>query len=965
MQQWTERAHDSQLSSDLRHWMMEISQTDHPRYPLLRHVFGHSDYLSQLVIHYPQWLHGYIQEGADAIYAHSIASLRDAQWYYDTKALMHLLRHEKKRLALTVALADLDEAWELSQITRALSEFAQTSLTITIDSLLVQAVRRGQVILPNTHKPSKDSGIIILGMGKLGGYELNYSSDIDLIIFYEPEKLTYLGRQTEQRFMHKLAHDLVAVMHERTQHGYVFRTDLRLRPDPASTPPAINIDAAYYYYESVGQNWERAAMIKARPVAGDIAAAERFLKTLHPFMWRRNLDFASINDIHSLKRQMDSLNNAQISVAGHNVKLGVGGIREIEFYAQIFQLIWGGRETVLRTRATCETLEQLSAFGLVSHHDKTVLVTAYTFYRKLEHRLQMIADEQTHTIGETDEDVAHIASFMGFEHVDDFCSVLMGHVQLVHELYAASFRGVSDTESPILGESGNLVFTGTLHDPGTLKTLKRMGYRDAEKISATIMSWHHGSRRATRSKRARELLTELMPLILKRLSETVDADVAFANFDGFLSNLPTGVQLFSLFDVNPHLLNLISEIMGSAPALAHQLSKMPELLDAVVYGDFYQHLPEYADLKMQLDEYGSKTDDFETNLNQLRRFNSEKHFQAGVQLLKNMITRDEAGQFLSDLADISVQKALDMVMADFERTHGVITGARFAVLSLGGLGSQEMTFGSDIDLIFLYDTTDPDAISDGEKQHTASVYFNRMAQRLVSVISSMGREGRLYDVDTRLRPSGEQGMLAVHINSFEQYFRELAWTFEFMALVKGRACVGDQSLCVQIDQIREGILRQPRDKDMILTDAAHMRERVYEAHNTQNPWDVKHVRGGLIDLDFIAQSLCLTHAIALGTPLIRSTRDVLEALYEIGVLHEQQWVELDEAHNLLSNILSILRLCSMQPQQLQEDNRGLKDLLVKATGASNFNDLRSRMIHVEQVVMTQYIDLLNLPTLKG
>jgi glutamate-ammonia-ligase adenylyltransferase len=585
--------------------------------------------------------------------------------------------------------------------------------------------------------------------------------------------------------MNKLAHELVSIMQDRTKDGYVFRTDLRLRPDPASTPPAVTTDAAYYYYESVGQNWERAAMIKARPVAGDMEAGEKFLKSLTPFMWRRNLDFAAINDIHSIKRQMDSRENKNIKPQGHNIKLGLGGIREIEFYTQIHQLIWGGREPSLRLRATCDTMIMLREFGLITEDKEATLKNAYVFLRELEHRIQMVADEQTHSLPDTDAEFKNIAEFMGYENTDKFSGKLLKHLYAVHDIYSSSFKSAEN-----LGDTGNLVFTGTTHDEETLNTLRTMGYTQPEVVSEIIMGWHHGGARATRTKRARELLTEMMPALLKRLSETANPDVAFLKFDEFLKKLPAAIQLFSLFQMNPHLLGLIADIMGSAPTLSNSLSHTPELLDAVIYEDFYADLPTREQLETQLQEKLKHVELFEDHMEHLRQFRGEKQFQAGVHLLKHMIDAREAGEFLTVLAECMLNQALDAVILEFEKTYGKIPGGRFAIIALGKLGSRELTFLSDIDLVFVYDAPDFEAYSDGEKSFTASVYYNRLTQRLLNALTGMGRDGRLYEVDTRLRPSGKDGSLAVSRQALINYFEGAAWTFEYMAFTKARVIAG-------------------------------------------------------------------------------------------------------------------------------------------------------------------------------
>ncbi len=912
---------------------------------------AHSPFLKRLIELYPDFVADIGGRGADSVYAEfskCLGELSDKDW--EQAALMRELRSAKGKLALLTALADIAQVWPLEKITAALSDFAQACLNITTNHLLQSAKKRDEI----EHGQSKGSGLIILGMGKLGGRELNYSSDIDLIIFYEPGKLGYKGRSNEQKFMNKLAQDLVFVMQERTADGYVFRTDLRLRPDPASTPPAVTIEAAYYYYEGVGQNWERAAMIKARPMAGDIEAGEKFIKGLTPFMWRRHLDFAAINDIHSIKRQMDSRQNRDIQAKGHNIKLGLGGIREIEFFVQIHQLIWGGREASLRLRATCNTLAVLRDMGIITAEKETTMRTAYGFLRTLEHRIQMVNDEQTHDLPEGDAEFKNISEFMGYENIELFTSDLLRHLHAVHAIYASSFRGAEK-----LGDSGNLVFTGVTHDEETLKTIRAMGYENPEVVSEIIMGWHHGSCRATRTKKARELLTEMMPAILKRLSETVSPDSAFLKFNEFLKKLPASTQIFSLFQMNPGLLGLIADIMGSAPTLATTLSTMPELLDAVLYEDFYQKLPSPVYLEEQLYEQMRHIEYFEDQMDKLRQFRNEKQFQAGVQFLKHMVDVEQTGFFLSNLAEIMVQQSLKAVLADFEKTYGKIAGSRFAIIALGKLGSREMTFSSDIDLVFIYTTPDFEAASDGEKSFTASVYYNRLSQRLLSALSGMGRDGRLYEVDTRLRPSGKQGLLAVSFQALTHYFAELAWTFEYMALTKARVVAGDESLREELGIFIARQIHKDRDDEKLRADVADMRERIAASHVTSNPWDIKYIRGGLTDIDFIAQYLMLRYAPNLLGIKPGGAQDIFAMLKQAGCLDTKTVDELSAAYQFLGQLFNMLRICVSHQFEENTAPAGLKKLLVETVHEKDFESLSARLLETEKMVFGYYQKLLN------
>ncbi len=911
---------------------------------------NHSQFLSRLLLLHNDVIISLKEHGADIAYGEFCTLMQQlAQKELEQPELMRELRLAKGRIALLVALADIAGVWELEKVTAALSDFAQDCLIITIRHLLAAGQKRGDI----THGESRDSGLIILGMGKLGGRELNYSSDIDLIIFYEPGKLGYKGRYNEQHFMNKLAHELVSIMQDRTKDGYVFRTDLRLRPDPASTPPAVTVDAAYNYYESVGQNWERAAMIKARPVAGDMEAGEKFLKSLTPFMWRRSLDFAAINDIHSIKRQMDSRENKNIKPQGHNIKLGLGGIREIEFYTQIHQLIWGGREPALRLRATCDTMLMLRELGLITIDKEETLREAYIFLRTLEHRIQMVADEQTHNVPDSEAGFQNISSFMGYENVNKFSTELLKHLYAVHGIYSSSFKGGDQ-----LGDTGNLVFTGTTHDEETLKTLRTMGYKQPDVISEIVMGWHHGGARATRTKRARELLTEMMPALLKRLSETANPDTAFLKFNEFLKKLPAAIQLFSLFQMNQHLLGLIADIMGSAPTLANTLSHTPELLDAVIYEDFYSGLPSRSQLESQLKEKMKHVEFFEDYMDNLRQFRNEKQFQAGVHLLKHMIDASEAGEFLTILAECVINKALEAVVLEFEKTYGKIPGSHFAIMALGKLGSRELTFLSDIDLVFVYDAPDFEAYSDGEKSFTASVYYNRLTQRVLNALTGMGRDGRLYEVDTRLRPSGKDGSLAVSKPALINYFEGAAWTFEYMAFTKARVIAGDKSL---VDELEIFIIKQmtkPRDMDKLQNDVADMRERIAKEYSAENPWDIKYARGGLIDIDFIAQYMILKHAPNLLGTRSGSAGDIFTMLKHAGCIDEKTADELLAAKEFLEQIFNMLRLCSDNKFDSKTAPEGLKKLLVETVDEKDFEKLNERLIQVEKTVYDYYKSLI-------
>jgi glutamate-ammonia-ligase adenylyltransferase len=872
---------------------------------LLASIFGNSPFLSGVAIREQGFLTRVVEEGAELVFAETAAAVEIAEDFgEDTMALMRRLRIAKRRVALLAAVAELAGAWTLEQQMEALSRFAEAALGAAVRHLLRQAQRKGIAAPVNADDPERDSGLIVLGMGKLGGYELNYSSDIDLILLYDATRTQVGGRDGIQTFFVRLARELGRILDERTADGYVFRTDFRLRPDPASTPPALSVAAALAYYESVGQNWERAALIKARPVAGDRTAGRRFLRELEPFIWRKNLDFAAIQDIHSIKRQINAYRGGgRIAVEGHDIKTGRGGIREIEFFAQTQQLIWGGRMRELRVSSTCETLRRLAAAGRVDPATASDLADDYRFLRRLEHRLQMVDDRQTHALPADRDGITRIAVFLGYPQTDAFVADLLAHLSSVEKHYAALFE-----QAPSLAGPGNLVFTGVEDDPETLDTLARLGFAEPAAVAALVRGWHHGRLRATRSQRAREILTELIPELLRIFGATPSPDSALLQFDRFLSRLSAGVQLFSLFHANPGLLALVAEIMAGAPRLAEQLAQRPGLLDSVLTEGFFAPLPDRAGLAAELDQLLAGARDFQDTLDALRRWAGERRFQVGVQLLRRALDGLQAGALLADIAETTLAALLPVVEADFSRRHGRVSGGAFAVIGMGRLGSREMTLASDLDLILIYDAPSSSEGSDGAHPLPVTTYFARLSQRLIGAITALTGEGRLYEVDMRLRPSGASGPIASSLAGFARYQQEAAWTWEHMALTRARPVAGDPALRRRITEVIGQVLSSTRDPGRLVADVADMRRRIAEENPRPSLWDLKNRPGGLLDLEFIVQYLMLREAASSPQVVCCGTAVALRELGKAGALPPQACRELLEALALLRRVQTLLTL---------------------------------------------------------
>jgi glutamate-ammonia-ligase adenylyltransferase len=694
----------------------------------------------------------------------------------------------------------------------------------------------------------------------------------------------------------------------------------------------MSVAAALTYYESVGQNWERAALIKARPVAGDRAAGQGFLAELQPFIWRRHLDFAAIADIHSIKRQIHAhKGGGRIAVEGHDIKIGRGGIREIEFFAQTQQLIWGGRLRGLRVGPTCEALRALAAAGRIDTAAAETLIGDYRFLRRVEHRLQMVDDAQTHRLPANPEGIRDLATFLGYDTPDRFAAELCAHLASVERHYAELFEEASTLSGP-----GNLVFTGVEDDPETLATLARLGFADARAVAAMVRDWHHGRMRATRSQRAREILTELVPELLRIFGATAAPDSALRRFDQFLSRLPAGVQLFSLFQANPGLLSLVAQIMAEAPNLADNLAQKPALLDAVLTAEFAAPLPDQAGLAADLAAQLGGARDYEDLLDLLRRWTNERRFQIGVQLLRRGIDGGGAGRALADVAERALAALLPAVEADLARAHGQVPGGAFAVVALGRLGSREMSFVSDLDLTLIYDAPPEAEGSDGPRPLPVPAYYARLSQRLIGAITAPTAQGRLYEVDMRLRPSGASGPIASRLDAFATYQREAAWTWEHMALTRARPVAGDAALCGRVSAAIAAALAAPRDPDRLVADVAAMRRRIEDANPQVSAWDLRNRRGGLTDLEFIVQYLMLREAAQAPQVLRRETGAALAALGKVAALPPAAVQQLEDALALLRHARALLAVFFAGVPQPAELEGSLGQSLARCAGAIDF-----------------------------
>jgi glutamate-ammonia-ligase adenylyltransferase len=895
--------------------------------------------------------------GADP--ARSLASLAEKTKLAAARArsqleLMRILREFKLESALLIALTDIGGVWALPRITEALTRVADIAVALTVDHLLKHAARQKKIKSANPNNPQSGCGYIVLAMGKMGAGELNFSSDIDLMVFFDVG--VALADDLEPApFFIGLTRDLIKILQARTSDGYVFRVDLRLRPDPSSTQIAISTAAALDYYESRGQNWERAALIKARACAGDLAAGEQFLRDLSPFIWRKYLDYAAIADVHEMKRQIHAYRgHGEIAVEGHNIKLGRGGIREIEFFVQTQQLIAGGRHAELRDRGTVVTLAALTADGWIDEEARDELAAAYDFLRTVEHRLQMMTDEQTHTLPAAAEALDVFARFLGYPSRDEFADVLVGHLRHVERHYVRLF----ERAPALLARQQQLSFESFERDGELFERLTQMGFRRAPEIVDAVRNWRSGAYRAVRGEQARENLVNLIPVILDQLSRAENPDAGFAAFDRFLAGLRAGGRLFSLLRQNPELVRFVALIIGAAPRLADILARHPHFIDPLVDPGFFGALPDEARLRQNLERSLTDTSGFEAMLDAIRLFGQEHMFLIGARIISGSLSAQQAGETFARLADVLLNVVHRWVQAEFAKTHGYISGGESAVLALGRLGAREMTASSDLDLIVVYDFDQEHPQSDGRRPLHGSQYFARLTQRMIGALTVQTNYGVLYPVDMRLRPSGRSGPVATQIDGFKHYQEHEAWTWEHMALTRARVVSGTQDFSAGVEAVIREVLCRPRDVPAIAGDVVDMRGAIAREKGDADPWDLKYAAGGLIDIEFIAQFLQLAHAAELPEILDTSTARTLENAERLGVLAPQDAAVLRPAVRLFHDLTQILRLCLPASFDPQAASPGILALLARAADLPDFPTLSAHLTDTQRAVRVSFIRIL-------
>ena len=912
-----------------------------PAADLIRGTAGCSPYLAGLMAKEADWLPAALDD-PEAAFAAELARLAEAPG----DALAIELRRGKRRVALLTGLADLGGVWSLSGVTERLTAFADLAVHRAMTAALMHEARRGKLPGITEEDAARGAGMVAFAMGKMGAGELNYSSDIDLIVLFDETRFDPDAFLEARPAYIRATRKWVATLSDLTGDGYVFRTDLRLRPDPAVTPVCMGMEAAERYYESLGRTWERAAWIKARPCAGDLEGGTRFQTELRPFVWRRHLDFAAIQDAHDMRTRIKDHKglHGPIDLPGFDLKQGAGGIRAIEFFTQFHQIVAGGRDPDLRLRGTVPALAALADTGWIPDDLARRLSIAYAAHREVEHRVQMVNDAQTHDLPTSREGMDRIAAMMDRDRAE-----LEAEIRTRLEEVRDGTDGFFDREG-----QGRIPGTPVARSADDAETPAS----DAPAFDETVLArWP--SYPALRSSRARDIFARLRPDILTRLSRAARPNEALAAFDGFLAGLPAGVQVFSLFEANPPLIDLLGDIAGTAPELALYLSRNASVLDAVIGGGFFADWPGLSALCKDLDDTLGLEADYEARLDAARRWQKDWHFRIGVHHLRGLIDGPEAGAQYAELAEAVLRVLFPQVAGTFAAKHGSPPGRGAVVIGMGSLGAGRLNARSDLDLIVIYDAQDVDA-SDGKRPLNARTYYARLTQALVTALSAPMAEGRLYEVDMRLRPSGNQGPVATAWPAFRDYHSGSAWVWEHLALTRARivAEAGPKAadLGAEVTAFRDDLQGRGRDRDEVLAAVAEMRARIGRAGRSPEAWEVKTGPGRNQEIELIAQAGALIGGVPSG-PMATG----LDGAVDSGWLDGAGRDALLRAYALCWQLGQVAKLLSDRPLDPDAIGAGGRTLLLRETGAEDiaaleetYRDVTARAAQVIDAALEGY-----------
>ncbi|ACL71561.1 (Glutamate--ammonia-ligase) adenylyltransferase [Thioalkalivibrio sulfidiphilus HL-EbGr7] len=899
---------------------------DHWPEALVR-VWAGSGFAARIAIRRPNLLLELIQDGtlARPLEAGEMAARVSAvvQAAQDEAALMRDLRLLRQREMMRIAWRDLSGEAGLDETLGDLTDLAEHCIDQAAAWVHGQLVQRHGEPRDAEGRPQR---LVVLGMGKLGGRELNFSSDVDLIFTYAARGETDGEKPLDnQQFFIRLGQRLIRLLDENTAEGFVFRVDMRLRPFGDAGPLVMDFDTLEGYYESHGREWERYALIKARVVAGDREAGRELMRALRPFVFRRYLDYGAFAALRDMKAMINR--EAARRSRGDDVKLGEGGIREVEFIGQAFQLIRAGRDPRLQLRGIRPVLRRLAEMELMPGYVVDQLITAYEFLRRTENHLQMAQDQQTHRLPESDEARLRLAFSMGHDDWEGFSRELARHRRRVQEHFQQVFAAPQGEAEEAAGAEGPgqavlaSIWAGDRSGERAQAVLAEAGFRDAPKALEWIEDLREGAACRSLTATGRERLDQLMPLLLGAAAGAEDPDTVLSRLVTLVRSIARRSVYLSLLVESPMALSQLVKLCDASPWIAQLLTRHPLLLDELLDPRSLYAPMDREGLSAELDEELSQVpeDDMEQMMDRLRQFQQVQMLKVAAADIMGVLPLMKVSDHLTWIAEVVLERVLSLVMAQLHARYGrprcLIDGRPyepgFAIIGYGKLGGLELGYGSDLDIVFLHDSAGEQQMTDGDKALDNSEFFARLGQRIVHVLGTYTGAGRLYEVDTRLRPSGASGLLVSSLKAFELYQETKAWTWEHQALVRARPVAGDAHIAEGFAEIRRRVLGICRDREKLRQEVREMREKMWSEHASRDPsrFNLKRDPGGIADIEFMVQYWVLAYACD-HPPLLDYPDNIriLERLVVTGVLPEEDARFLTDTYREFRNRIHRLTL---------------------------------------------------------
>lgn len=859
----------------------------------------------------------------------------------DDKSFFRILRLYRKQEMLRIGLRDLLNRADLRETVEDLSDLAEVCLQKAYEwADTGLRSRYGRPVIANADGRSTPAGFAIIAMGKLGGRELNFSSDVDLMYVYtadgETEGVTafdgtLMNRITNHQYFIKLAEKLSAAIGEKTEDGFVFRVDLRLRPEGQRGPLAQSLGGYELYYESWGQTWERSALLKARPLAGDGAVGKEFMERITPFVYRKYLDYSAISEIRDMKQKI----NKDVEQKGRtyrDVKLGYGGIREIEFVIQALQLIYAGRDRSLREKNALKALHMLSQKGLITYQEHADLAKAYVFLRTVEHRIQILDDLQTQIMPSDERELRTLARRTGYlergKETESLLRDYAEHTRKVRSIYddLFAFTGEERVAEAAARDYDLLLDTGT-SEQEAVAVLRRYGFRDPGKAYRNLLLLREGPAFVHRTPRSRKLFNEIFPALFHEIVSSPDPDMALNHLESFLAAQGSWETFQSLMRLDASAVKVLIAIFSNSEYLSRMLVGRPVLLQNLLESRKAYGAGTYAVFARELSEALSRASGITEKLDTLRRFKHQEEIRIGMADLLSNMNLTSVSRDLSKLAEVCLDAALKLAVSETGKRYGIPgSWSGLAVIGVGKLGGRELTYGSDLDILFVFSETCAIQPSAGL---TTFEYFSKVAEKTIAYLSTITREGFVFRVDTRLRPTGSKGPLVQSIDAFKNYFSTQAETWERQALLRARHVAGDRAVGAEFCSTIQELIYRDVDKAVLAEDIRAMRKRMEEEIGKENAthYNIKRGVGGLVDIEFLVQYMQLLHGKRHRWARIPGTYNVLRALGKHNLLEPGDFRILARAYLFIRQLESRMRIVSNQgTNDLSRDPQTLRPL---------------------------------------